>query len=296
MTFNIKKSILISSLFTAMISVSCVPESVDGDGNGLTPQSTDASFTVTKTSENHYKLISSNNNYLFSKWNLDDGGGFSRGDNNYDIFLPDEGTYNIQHQIIGQGGVIAGTANQSITVALSDPKAGNLIKGGKFLNADDVSKWSLTFPNPSGTALWNFTQGNATFTAKGWDRNVIYQAVEVVAGRTYSADAVVSSNGVADSWFEIYVGYAKPTANSDYTGDGNDTTWLRGINTWAGSGNSAFSGKLSNSTVGSVNPNNPKGQFTATTSGTVYFAIRSGGNDMKDGISVKNIEFRGISD
>ena len=277
----------------AAVAISCVPDSVDGDGNGLTPTNSDASFTVTKTSENHYRLTSSNNNYISSKWNLDDGGGFGPGPNTYDVFLPDQGTYNVQHQIIGQGGLVGGTAQQTIKVDASDPKAGNLIKGGNFSNADDVSKWSLSFPNPSGSALWTFADNKATFTAKGWERNVIYQTVNVVEGQTYKADAVVSSKGVSDSWFEIYVGYKKPAANDDYTGDGSDSTWLRAINTWAGSGSAAFNGKIS--VVGSKNANNPDGTFKASKTGTVYFAIRSGGNDMKDGISITKIEFRGVN-
>lgn len=280
----------------ALLAFSCMPDDTDGDGNGITPTNTDASFTVTKTSENHYKLTSSNQNYLYSNWDLGDGGGFGRGANISEIFLPDEGTYNVQHQIIGQGGVVAGTAAQTIKVDKSDPLSGNLIQGGKFADAADVAKWSLTFPNPNGNdgyALWTWGIGEATFKATKWNRNVMYQAIQVVKGRKYQADAVVSSKGVSESWFEIYVGYTKPTANTDYTGDGNDSTWLRGINTWAGSGTSAFDGKIS--IKGSVNANNPTGTFTATQDGTVYFAIRSGGNDMKDGISIKNVEFRGVN-
>ena len=290
------KTKLLSILSIAFLMTACVPDSVDGDGNGITPTNTDASFTVTKTSENHYTLTASNANYLFSKWNLDDGGGFARGDNTYDIFLPDEGTYNIQHQIIGQGGVVSGTATQKITIAKSDPLAGNLIQGGKFTNAADWAKWTMNYPNPNGNAIWSFTEGKATFVATGWDRNVLYQAIDVVAGRTYKADAVVSSDtGVADTWFEIYVGYTKPTSGTDYTGDGADNTWLRGINTWAGSGKDKFDGKISNPAVGSVNANNKTGTFVATKTGTVYFAIRSGGNDMKSGISITNVEFRGVN-
>lgn len=277
----------------SVLAFSCIPDNIDGDGNGLTPTNSDASFTVTKTSENHYRLSSSNNNFLVSKWDLGDGGGFGPGPNIYDVFIPDEGTYNVQHQIIGQGGLVGGTASQTIKVEKSDPAAGNMIQGGKFADAADVAKWSLSFPNPSGTALWTFTDGKATFVAKGWERNVMYQAVNVVAGRKYQADAIVSSKGVSDSWFEIYIGYTKPSANTDYTGDGNDSTWLRGINTWAGSGTSAFNGKISN--VGSKNANNPTGTFTATQTGTAYFAIRSGGNDMKDGISITSVEFRGVN-
>ena len=103
-------------LGVSLLAISCVPESVDGDGNGITPNNTDASFTVTKTSENHYKLTSSNQNYLYSNWDLGDGGGFGRGANINDVFIPDEGTYKIQHQIIGQGGVVAGTASQTVKV------------------------------------------------------------------------------------------------------------------------------------------------------------------------------------
>ncbi|WDF45489.1 hypothetical protein PQ459_11340 [Chryseobacterium sp. KACC 21268] len=293
MKTKISKIKILSFVAASLLISSCVPDTVDGDGNGLTPTNSDASFTVTKTSENHYTLTASNQNYLFSNWDLGDGGGFGRAANIYDIFLPDEGTYNIQHQIVGQGGIVGGTASQTVKVDKSDPAAGNMIQGGKFADAADVAKWSLAFPNPSGTALWTFADGKATFVAKGWERNVMYQAVNVVAGRKYKADAVVSSKGVADSWFEIYVGYTKPTANTDYTGDGNDSTWLRGINTWAGSGTSAFNGKISS--VGSTNSNNPTGTFTATQTGVAYFAIRSGGNDMKEGISITNIEFRGIN-
>lgn len=289
--FNNKLLLVLSFAITTS---SCIPDTIDSDGNGLTPTNSDASFTVTKTSENHYRLTASNNNYIQSKWDLNIGT-FSPGPNVYDIFLPDEGKYEIKHQIIGQGGIVGGTASQTITVPERDPKAGNLIKGGKFADAADVAMWTLTFPNPSSTALWTWGTESATFTSSGWNRNVIYQAVEVVEGTKYQADAIVSSkSGVSDSWFEIYVGYKKPTANEDYTGDGNDSTWLRGINTWAGSGKDPFD-KAKISVVGSKNANNPEGIFTATKTGTAYFAIRSGGNDMKDGISITSVEFRGVN-
>lgn len=103
------------ALSFAIGTSSCVPDTIDGDGNGLTPTNSDASFTVTKTSENHYRLTSSNNNYISSKWDIGIGT-FSPGPNVYDIFLPDEGTYDIGHQIIGQGGIVGGTATQKITV------------------------------------------------------------------------------------------------------------------------------------------------------------------------------------
>lgn len=298
MIINLKKTFALCSLIPLLLATSCMPDRADSDGNGLTPPSNiDATFSIKETSPNHYTLSANAQNYILSKWNLDDGGGFYKGKMTENIFIPDEGTYTITHQAIGQGGIIASSSTQTITVAKSDPLSGNLIQGGKFANAADWAKWTMNYPNPNGTdgtALWSFTDGLATFIANKWNRNVLYQAVDVVEGRTYKADAVVSStSGVADTWFEIYVGYTKPTPSTDYTGDGSDSSWLRGINTWAGSGTSAFSGKIS--TVGSVNSNNQTGTFTATKTGTVYFAIRSGGNDMKSGISIKNVEFRGVN-
>lgn len=288
------KHILISGLILGSLAVSCTPDRIDGDGNGLAPAANvDGGFTVTQTGPNHFVLKTKASNYIFSRWNVG-GDGFYTGKNEETIFIPDEGTYKVEHQAIGQGGLVAGSSSETIVVKTSDPAAGNIIKGSKLATSEDIANWKLTFPNPSGSAKWDFSNGKATFTAGGWERNVIYQEVQVIEGKSYKADALVSSTtGVEDSWFEIYVGYTKPTANSDYSGDGNDSTWLRGINTWAGSGKSAFSGKIS--AVGSVNTNNPDGIFKATKTGTVYFAIRSGGNNMKGGISLTNVELRGIN-
>ncbi len=288
------KYVILSGIMLGTLAVSCVPESIDGDGNGLVPDaSIDAGFTITETSPNHYVLKANSNNYIVSKWNID-GAGFSNGNQQEELFLPDAGKYIVKHAAIGQGGNVAGITEQTITVAKSDPKSGNLIQGGKFADATDVAKWTLSFPNPSGSAIWTFSSGKATFTAKGWERNVMYQVVNVEAGRTYQADALVSSStGINDSWFEIYVGYNKPKSNDDYTGDGTDNSWLRGLNTWAGSGKEPFSGKISK--VGSVNSNNTTGTFKATKSGPVYFAIRSGGNEMKGGVTITNVEFRGLN-
>ena len=276
-------------LSLSVLAFSCMPDTIDGDGNGLTPTNSDASFTVTKTSENHYKLSSSNNNYLTSKWNLDDGGGFGTGPNINDIFLPDEGTYNVQHQIIGQGGIVGGTSSQTIKVDKSDPNAGNLIQGGKFANSEDWSKWTVN--NTGAGAQWTFNTGKATLTATNNAGQGIYQAISVVAGKKYLIDMVASStSGCRDTWFEVYCGYNVPVSGSDYNGNG---TKYRSINTWDGSGTAPFSGKIS--IIGANKPENNGGIFTATQTGTVYLGIRGGGADMKDGIAITNVEFRGVN-
>lgn len=268
------------------LNIACVPDRVDGDGNGIVPSTNDASFTVTKTSENHYMLTSSNNNYLFSKWNLDNGGGFNRGPNTFEAFFPDAGTYVVKHQIWGQGGVVAGTSEQTINVLTTDPNSGNLVEGGKFNNAADWAKWTIN--NTGAGANWNFTTGWATLTAQGWAGQGIYQAIPVKAGKKYKIDMVAkSTSGCNDTWFEVYVGYNAPVQGQDYNGDG---TKYRFISTWDGQGTTSFEGLIS-----AVGGSNKDGIFTATQDGTVYLGIRGGGADMKDGIAITNVEFRGTN-
>lgn len=288
-----KKIKLIYSLsFILTIGMMAVMESCSSDmtDNGLSPKSTlDASFTVTPvtSSPNKFVLTSNNENYIFSQWDLDDGGGYAREDNSYTVFLPDAGTYNIKHRVVGAGGVMSNPATQTVVVATSDPNSGNLVKGGKFATASDISQWTIA--NPSSSATWSFTSGKATLTATGWNGNGIYQAISVIAGKSYKINMLASStSGCTDTWFEVYCGYSAPVPGTDYSEGGK----LYSINTWDGSGKTPFSGKISN--IGTVAADN-KGVFTATQTGTVYLMIRGGGADMKSGISITNVEFRGIT-
>ena len=283
------KNILWCSVLAAATMVSCVPDRVDGDGNGLVHSGAiDASFTITQTSPNHYRLKANTTNYMFSKWNIDNEGAYS-GKMEENIFLPDAGSFVVEHQAIAQGGAVAASSQQTIRVATSDPNAGNLVAGGKFANSDDWSKWTINSTGPD--AQWTFTPGKATLTAIEFAGQGIYQAIQVVEGKEYNIDMLASStSGCDDTWFEVYCGYNVPVPGSDYNGDGNI---YRSINTWDGSGRNPFSGKIS--IIGQVNPAKNIGVFKATQTGTVYLGIRGGGADMKDGISITNVEFRGIN-
>lgn len=263
------------------------------DDRGLSETSLNPNFTISSLSgsANRFVLKAADSSYILSKWDLGDGAGASIGSPTKEIFLPDAGAYTITHYAVGKGGQAFSTT-QNVTVATSDPTAGNLVQGGKFANATDWAKWTLNNTNPNGNARWTFSTGKATLTSNGWSGSGVYQAISVVAGRKYKVDMVASStSGCVDTWFEVYVGYKAPVFGSDYNGDNG--TKLRSINTWDGSGKSAFSGKISD--IGVVNPSANGGIFTASQSGTVYLGIRGGGSDMKDGISITNVEFRGTN-
>lgn len=277
---------LVLALATVTSVVSCTQESYD-DQIEVTTDMLDASFTVEQVSANHYLLSSSNNYVIYNYWDFADGGGYVKGENPVELFLPDAGTFTIKHKVTGAGGITSDEAATSITVDTSDPVSGNLIKGGTFASSADIAQWTIGGAGSNG-GTWTFADNKATLTAGGWAGNGIYQAVSVTAGMSYKINMTASStSGCSETWFEVYCGYSVP-GSSDY-GEGK----LYEINTWAGTGTAAFSGKIG--TVGSAT-STPAGVFTATATGTVYLVIRGGGNDMRSGISVTNVEFRGISE
>ncbi|NML57075.1 hypothetical protein [Chryseobacterium cheonjiense] len=279
-TKYINKSLLLAS--SVLFLTSCIPDAVDSDGNGITQGALDASFKVSKTSENHYSLKRNYNNYINSRWNIDDDG-YNNGKSEENIFLPDAGTYIIQHQAVGIGGVVGGTASETVVVPTSDPISGNMIQGGRFDTPEEIAKWNIHKISASG-AQWVFANGKATIVASGGSQQAIYQAVNVVAGQKYSIDMVASSDtALVDTWFEVYVLNSIPATGQDVGG-----TVYRNINTWDGCGTGQFKGKVS-----SVGCNNSKngGIYTATTTGTVYLVIKCGGATVNS-LSVDKVEFR----
>jgi hypothetical protein len=279
-TKYINKSLLLGSAIFFLAS--CTPDTVDGDGNGISQGTLDASFKITKTSENHYLLKRNFNNFLNSRWNIDDDG-YNNGKGEQSLFLPDAGTYIIQHQAVGVGGVVGGTASETVVVPTSDPISGNMIQGGRFDTPDEIAKWNIHKISPSG-AQWVFANGKATIVASGSNQQAIYQSVNVVAGQKYSIDMVASSDtALVNTWFEVYVLNSIPATGQDVGG-----TVYRNINTWDGCGTGQFKGKVS-----SIGCNDSKngGVYTATTTGTVYLVIKCGGQTVNS-LSIDKVEFR----
>jgi hypothetical protein len=278
----IKRHITTSLLLSAGIFflTACSPETVDG-GFGITQPAVDAGFTVTKISENKYHLKRNYNNYLGSQWNID-GGGFAPGKEEIDVFFPDKGTYTVQHNAIGIGGQVGGTASHTFVIATSDPIAGNIVQGGKFETADDISKWFIHSISPT-KAQWVFANKAATIVASESNQQAIYTQINVEAGKQYTIDLTASSaSALEDTWFEVYVLNSLPAAGQDVSG-----TVYRNINTWDGCGKAAFGGKISAIGCGSKNA----GVYTATATGPVYLVIKCGGKTV-NGLTIDNVEVR----
>lgn len=277
------------ALISITMILSCQPEEFSS-GDGLVDREIDGSFTITPIDGvvNRYKLVANATDFIVSKWDLGDG--LFMGSSTQEVFFPDAGTYVISHTAIGPGGV-AYTSSQDLVVEESDPVAGNLIKGGRFLDADDHAEWTILPISDSG-AQWTLNPGSATITAGEWNQQGIYQAVEVIANKDYAIDMLVSGGACAETWFEVYAGTTPPVAGVEY----NDTK-VMGLSTWDGCATSTFSGRLS--TVGCVKnsqTDSVSNIISFSTSGTIYLVVRSGGNILPaSGITMTNVEMRGIN-
>lgn len=289
MNLKIKLKFVASFLTLGLASIilfSCQPDEL-GEGNGLYDSDLDASFTISEVSDaNNTYLLTANNSYISTNWNLGTGAGFYSGGTEEEIFLPDAGTYTISHKVIGKGG-LSETISQDLEVAESDPVAGNIVKGGKFADASDHAEWTVLSISSSG-ASWIFNEGSATIVASGWSQQAIYQAIDVVENKEYTIDMIVSGESNEDTWFEVMASTVAPTQGQDYANN-----VVMGLNTWNGCGTGTFSGLLSS--VGCVS-NSATSTISNTVSfdatGTIYLVIKCGGNTTP-GITITNVEMRG---
>lgn len=264
----------------------CTPDSAYVN-NGLRSD-LNATFTIApiQGKPNYYLATNTTVGVMQTKWDFGKGSGFATGKDVDTVFYPDAGSYTVNMKAMGKGGMIYDAAPATVNVPLSDPKAGNLVKGGKF-DAGDDAQWTKL--NISAGVSFNLVDGKMVATGGGWGHAAIYQAIQVEANKTYRLGMLVSGSGASDTWFEVYLGSVQPTQGSDYGNGGN----LMGLNTWTGCGNSPFNGNLSSiACTGSLVGKN--GAITFTQSGTVYLVIKTGGANLgASGISVDNVEFRG---
>lgn len=268
----------------AGIYMACQPEEF-GD-NGLTSADPSSDFTITPVEgEVNTYLLETQNEALAFYW--DNGSGkFAAGGDKQKVVLPDAGSYTVGLRTVWKGGVTS-VSSQELEVESSDPVAGNLVVGGRM---DDPDAWTVLRINDDDNVTFNLEDGAMVVRGGGGGHRAIWQPIEVVAGRKYKLDMYVEGSGATNLWFEVYLGTQEPPESGDYNNGGIKL----GLNTWAGCGNTQFSGQLSQvGCIGSLKGANKT--ITFDQSGTVYLLIKSGGENVgTTGISIDNVEFRGV--
>jgi len=291
--------------FVALGLVACTPTEVE-HGNPLTEADLDASFTLTHITDTVFDRPIRNAQILeftassddpaiqYHTWRASNANGEYATQNNtvvgsktHRFTFEANGTYKIEHRVVGRVGGTNFVSEDSFTVTL--PSAPDIVLGPNLIsspNFENLSDWTVITIS-SGTAQWTFADGKATI-AGGTGHAAIYQAVTVEAGRTYKFDMRVQGPGSSNMWFEVYAGTTRPAQGSDYSNGGKRLQ----LNTWAGCATSPFDGMLSAVGCGGDSSGNT---MTFDQSGTIYFLIKcgeSGGNI--NSISVSDVVFQTI--
>lgn len=247
-----------------------------------------ATFTVTPVPGNDTKFVITNTTQgqcVGTRWDVGKGGGAAMGKTTDTVFYPLAGTYTINMQALDKRGKLYSATPVNVTTTKNDPAYDNLIKGGK-MNAGDNQYWSR-FDAQANKVIWTLANNmyTATTATKPVTANVnggIYQAVQVVANKTYRFSMNASYGAPQDAWLEVYCGTAIPVDGKDYT-DGGKKLGVITWGTWT-----AFTGsKTFDVTFGS--------------SGTIYVVIKVGcnspnGHFSTQGLSVTNVDFRRIQE
>ncbi|MGL1888615.1 MAG: PKD domain-containing protein [Reichenbachiella sp.] len=156
---------------------------------------------------------------------------------------------------------------------------------------DDDTGWTVVQMNENDNGSITFADGIAVFNEiedvaeGGWDEPwahvAMYQAVELEAG-VYFFDMDVVTEGINETWLEVWIGSEEPVVGSDYNGEVGAVRAAM-INAWDCEGTITYTGALSG--AGCMD-----GTIEITEGGTQYVVLRGGGfNFGPNGISIDNL-------
>jgi hypothetical protein len=279
---NIYKPLLLLAL-GATVLFGCKKESNNSYEVYAPVDSLAAVFTVTPVPGNDTKFVITNTTQgtvVGTRWDIGKGSGPQMGKTSDTVFYPLAGTYTIKMQAMDKRGKLYSAKPISVTTTKNDPAYDNLIKGGK-MNAGDDQYWGH-YDATTNKIVW--TLANNAYTATTVTKPVTaqvnggtYQAVSVVANKTYRFTMDVSYGAPQDAWFELYFGTAVPAEGKDYVD--NKKLGLISWGNWVGYSGTKFV------------------DMTFGASGTIYVVIKMGcnasaGHFSTQGISITNVDFR----
>jgi PKD repeat protein len=206
-------------------------------------------------------------------WDFGDNVGTST-DENPTYTYAEEGIYTVKLTATNSDGSTEYTKNVTF--------APNLIANGGF---DDDSAWSIIQHNGSGNGVVTISSGVAVFNevtdipSGSWGNEAhvgINQAVTVAEAGDYLLDLNITTNGINELWFEVWVGTEPPVEGADYN-DANGATRVLNVNSWDCGNTVTYSGSMAATGCTGVD-----GTITLDAN-TYYVVIRSGGFTFGDG-------------
>lgn len=243
----------------------------------LFPPTANFSFSVTDLTVSFTNASSGATSYL---WDFGDNVGTST-DENPTYTYGEEGIYTVKLTATNSDGSTEYTKNVTFSP--------NLIVNGGF---DDDSTWSIIQHNGSGNGVVTISNGVAVFNevtdipSGSWGNEAhvgINQAVTVAEAGDYLLDLNISTNGINELWFEVWVGTQAPVEGADY-GEANGATRVLNVNAWDCANTRTYSGSMAATNCTGVDGT------IALDADTYYVVIRGGGFTFGDGgIIIDNV-------
>ncbi|MFN8255311.1 MAG: hypothetical protein U0W24_06455 [Bacteroidales bacterium] len=286
-----KKINILLTLFAAMMMIfmACEPTTDTRPDTAPAPTEDQLGIEISAGADPYHWILKNTSTITgIAHWDL--GNGYTADGDEVVVHYPDVATYTVKLTLVANGGKTSITTEHTQTVP--DPVAGNLVKGGKFLTAEDSAQWTIQYPDlgnkPSvqmhgGWAMWDNVPGT-------WAQATIYQPIEVVAGQQYKVDLYFETAGAVGGWFKVYACLSQPVDGTEYTGDilVSEIGIWKDWNVDSGPVSGYFSAIH---TAAGLNSN----IVSFDTSGTIWLEIQCGANDLQNGVRIKNVEFRGYN-
>ncbi len=263
---------LFASLMLLTIITGCKKEESD-------PLKPISSFQFTISEENPLEVTFRNyskyaDTYL---WDFGDNKGTST-EENPTYTYEDGGSFEVK--LTASSSV--GKAEHMKEVTAINPDATNYIQNGEF---DDESIWTIISHNFSGNGVLTIANGVATWDeaidvpSGSWGQEAhmgMYQQVEVEEGK-YQLDLDITTNGIDELWFEVWIGEMEPIEGDDYNGDDGAIRVLS-FNSWdCGATNAVYSGPMAAASCHELDGT------IELASGNYFVVIRSGGFTFGEG-------------
>ena len=204
-------------------------------------------------------------------WDFGDNIGTSTEENPTYTYL-DGGSY----EVVLTVGNSVGTHKHTKEVTAINPEAKNYIENGEF---DDESIWTIISHNGSENGVLEIANGVARWDeaidvpSGSWGQEAhmgMYQVVEVEDGN-YKIDLDITTNGIDELWFEVWVGPNEPVVGSDYN-EGSGATRVLSFNAWdCAATNAVYSGPMSEASCHDLDGS------MELAAGDYFVVIRSGG-------------------
>jgi PKD repeat protein len=213
------------------------------------------------------------------------------------------GTYNVKLTVTGLGGDVVNTT-KAVVVANT-----NLLKGGGFEAGTGVN-WSVWSSQANNPPVYGYAGDGPTggydaclrfpsFTNSAGFNELIYQAVQVTAGKQYKLSAVVKAAAAGkNDYLQFYISTDPNTWNENTGATSNFFLCLNNYHAWGSTSSSTtavngdlLAAVLANGSYGLGAATN--GIYTATITGTVYVGIQCGvyGGTSNGDILVDNVSF-----